>query len=131
MLSEKNIEFQCKKGGGFESLNTDFYLPKKQNQDNFFIVTDDDLKFFGIFDGHGEFGHLVSGLASGIMLDYIRNKDKAFRLKYLMSESIILTKQLKVFIGDCYDLSIRRALRRCFKYTQKKIKQICKASHIS
>jgi hypothetical protein len=29
ILLEKKIEFQCKKGGGFEALNTQFYLPKK------------------------------------------------------------------------------------------------------
>jgi hypothetical protein len=79
ILLEKNIEFQCKKGGGFEALNTQFYLPKKQNQDNFFIVSDAEFKIFGVFDGHGEFGHMVSGFAQGIMLDYIRNKDKALR----------------------------------------------------
>jgi serine/threonine protein phosphatase PrpC len=48
---------------------------------------DDNLKIFGVFDGHGEFGHMVSAYASGIMLDYIRNKDKALRYYYLYSES--------------------------------------------
>lgn len=105
MLFERNIEFQCKKGGGHESLNTQYYLPNKQNQDNFFCVADSEMKIFGIFDGHGEYGHLVSGYASGIMLDYIRNKDKVLRPRY-------------VFDGENqYDLDIRRALRRCFKYT--------------
>lgn len=85
---EKSIEFQCKKGGGFESLNTEFYLPKKQNQDNLFVVADADLKIFGVFDGHGEFGHLVSGFAQGIMLDYIRHHDKALRHRYLFKEGI-------------------------------------------
>jgi len=61
-------------------------LPKKQNQDNFFIVSDGELKIFGVFDGHGEYGHLVSGFASGIMLDYIRNKEKAFRVNCLFAE---------------------------------------------
>lgn len=105
LLNDKNIEFQCKKGGGYETLNTEFYLPSKQNQDNFFIVSDSDLKIFGVFDGHGEFGHMVSGFASGIMLDYIRNKDKALRLRCLQAED------------DSFDIDIRRGLRRCFKYT--------------
>jgi hypothetical protein len=39
------------------------------------------MKIFGVFDGHGEFGHLVSSFAAGIMLDYIRNKDKFLRPK--------------------------------------------------
>lgn len=76
----------CKKGGGYESLNTNFFLPKKQNQDNFFVVIDAELKIFGVFDGHGEFGHLVSSFASGIMLDYIRNRDKALRHRYLFKD---------------------------------------------
>ncbi len=86
LLHDKNIEYQCKKGGGYETLNTQFYLPNKQNQDNFFIVSDSDLKIFGVFDGHGEFGHMVSSFASGIMLDYIRNKDKALRLRCLYND---------------------------------------------
>jgi len=63
MFHERLIEFQCKMGGGHEFLNTYFYLPIKQNQDNFFAVSDAELRIFGVFDGHGEFGHLVSGYA--------------------------------------------------------------------
>jgi hypothetical protein len=29
LLYDKNIEFSCKKGGGWESMNTSYYLPKK------------------------------------------------------------------------------------------------------
>jgi len=79
LLYDKNIEYVCKKGGGWQSMNTSYFLPKKENQDNFFIVTDSELKIFGVFDGHGEFGHLVSSFASGIMLDYIRNKENFLR----------------------------------------------------
>ena len=86
ILAERQIEIVCKKGGGYEALNTDFYLPKKQNQDNLFVVLDAELKIFGVFDGHGEFGHLVSSFASGIMLDYIRNRDKALRHRYLFKD---------------------------------------------
>ena len=60
---ERNIEFLCKKGGYHNSLNTEGYMTKKQNQDNFFCVTDNELKIFGVFDGHGEYGHLVSSYA--------------------------------------------------------------------
>lgn len=49
-------------------------------------MVDAELKIFGVFDGHGEFGHLVSSFASGIMLDYIRNHDKALRHRYLFKE---------------------------------------------
>lgn len=64
-------------------MNTQFYLPNKQNQDNFFCVTDSELKIVGVFDGHGEHGHLVSSYAAGIMLDYIRNRDQCLRPQYL------------------------------------------------
>jgi hypothetical protein len=53
LLYDKNIEYVCKKGGGWQSMNTSYFLPKKENQDNFFIVTDSELKIFGVFDGHG------------------------------------------------------------------------------
>ncbi len=117
----------CKKGGGYESLNTNFFLPKKQNQDNFFVVIDAELKIFGVFDGHGEFGHLVSSFASGIMLDYIRNRDKALRHRYLLKDGnhqLIISSK---FLDDSFHEDIRRALRRCFKYTQERLKTIYKA----
>ncbi len=31
LLSDKNIEYACKKGGGWDSMNTNYYLPKKEN----------------------------------------------------------------------------------------------------
>jgi serine/threonine protein phosphatase PrpC len=49
-------------------------------------VSDAEFKIFGVFDGHGEFGHMVSGFAQGIMLDYIRNKDKALRHYFITKE---------------------------------------------
>lgn len=96
-------------------MNTHYYLPNKQNQDNFFVVADSELRIFGVFDGHGEFGHIVSSYAQGIMLDYIRHKDKALRPRYLFN------------LENSYDIEIRRALRRCFKYTQERLKVIYKA----
>lgn len=97
ILYNNFIEVQCKKGGGHDSRNTNVYLPHKQNQDNFFIVVDSDIKLFGVFDGHGEFGHLVSAYASGIMLDYIRYKDKYLRPKYLNN-----TGNFKIILLSCY-----------------------------
>jgi len=46
-------------------------------------VLDGDIKIFGVFDGHGIHGHLVSGFASGIMLKYIRDNGKFFCRKNL------------------------------------------------
>ena len=83
------------------------------------MVIDAELKIFGVFDGHGEFGHLVSNFASGIMLDYIRNRDKALRHRYLFKDGKLSIFQINndFFIDDSYNEDIRRALRRCFKYT--------------
>lgn len=116
MLHNNFIEFQCKKGGGHDSENTNYYLPHKENQDSFFIAVDSEIKIFGVFDGHGEFGHLVSGFAKGIMLDYIRYKEKYLRPKYLNDKGnhhSIFT----IHLDNAYDIQIRKALRRCFKYT--------------
>jgi len=60
------------------------------------------LRIFGVFDGHGIYGHTISGFAAGIMLDYIRNKNKTFNIKNLERET---------------DKNVKIALRRCFKYT--------------
>lgn len=84
ILYENDIEFQCKKGGGFQSYSANYFMPNKPNQDNFFVVTESDMKILGVFDGHGEFGHLVSSYASGIMLDYLRNKERVLRPRYLV-----------------------------------------------
>ena len=89
---------------------------------------------------------MVSAYASGIMLDYIRNKDKALRYYYLYSESKQqenkeLNEKSKKDKMDkyerqekpekqeakSYDVEIRRGLRRCFKYTQERLKVIYKA----
>ncbi len=62
-----------------------------------------DYKVFGVFDGHGIYGHVVSGFAAGIMLDYIRNKNsKAFSPHK---------------IGKLSEKEITKSLRKCFKYT--------------
>ena len=92
-------------------------MTKKQNQDNFFCVTDNELKIFGVFDGHGEYGHLVSSYAQGIMLDFIRNREIALRPRYLFDSGKLLIETVMTDLENAYDLDIRRALRRCFKYT--------------
>ena len=61
MLSDKNIEFVCKKGREGNSLN----------QDNFFCISVGKNKIFGVFDGHGPNGNLASSFAMGAMVDYI------------------------------------------------------------
>ena len=68
-----DIEFACKKG-----KNT------KINQDSFFTIIEDDimnkensLKIFGVFDGHGLNGHLVSSFAMGAMAEFLQNAKKS------------------------------------------------------
>lgn len=61
------------------------YLNKeKVNQDSFLVLTPNDFEFinlkginelsiFGVFDGHGEYGHLVSGSISNSIKTYFTN----------------------------------------------------------
>jgi serine/threonine protein phosphatase PrpC len=49
MHGENQIEMTCKKGA-----------VHSENQDNIFIIDDGDVKYLGVFDGHGPFGHRVS-----------------------------------------------------------------------
>ena len=62
LFADRNIEFCSKKG-------YNGYI----NQDNFFCLIDGDVKIYGLFDGHGVNGHLISGFAMGTMIDYIKH----------------------------------------------------------
>ena len=61
-MADKNIEFSSRKG-----------RIGRYNQDNFFTIVDGIVKIYGLFDGHGPFGHLISGFAMGNMLDFVKN----------------------------------------------------------
>lgn len=67
MFLEKHIEFSCRKG-----------MVTETNQDNLFILIDGEVKIYGLFDGHGQNGHIVSSFAQSKVLDFIRNKHSAF-----------------------------------------------------
>ena len=54
LFNDKNLRFSSKKG---QLTNV--------SQDNFFCVVDGDTRVFGIFDGHGPNGHLVSNFVMG------------------------------------------------------------------
>ncbi|CAG9324743.1 unnamed protein product [Blepharisma stoltei] len=49
-ITPLGIGFACKKG----------LKPDQFNQDDFSIIVDPDFKFFGVFDGHGSYGHRIS-----------------------------------------------------------------------
>uniref|UniRef100_A0A0G4FRS2 PPM-type phosphatase domain-containing protein n=1 Tax=Chromera velia CCMP2878 TaxID=1169474 RepID=A0A0G4FRS2_9ALVE len=49
-LSDQGLGFVCRKG----------LKPESPNQDDFFILRIDDWGLYGVFDGHGPFGHDVS-----------------------------------------------------------------------
>tara|TARA_B110000285_G_scaffold228806_1_gene292374 strand:- start:1717 stop:1935 length:219 start_codon:yes stop_codon:yes gene_type:complete len=51
------------------------------NMDSFFSIVDGKFRIFGILDGHGEHGHIVSSAAMSILLDYIRNRNDVFKTK--------------------------------------------------
>ena len=97
LIYDKNIELMCKKG-----------LASHENQDNLFILLDGDVKIFGLFDGHGLNGNYISGFASGMMLDFIRNiQGDFFKKKSLEKAS---------------NAEIERMIKKCFKYVQSKMK---------
>ena len=68
-----------------------------------FCIVDGDTKIFGMFDGHGANGHLVSGFVMGQMLDYIKNS-KCFRDKDLFGYGS----------GSVSDADMKKAIRLCF-----------------
>lgn len=95
------IEFMSKKGQ-MSSIN----------QDNMFCLVDGETKIFGLFDGHGPNGHLVSGFVMGQMLDFIKNS-KIFRDKDLFGFGS----------SSVSDADMKKAIRMCFQYAQDRVRQ--------
>ena len=102
MFADKNIEFSCKKGQHGHI-----------NQDNFFVIVDGDTKIYGLYDGHGAKGHLISSFAMGTMVDFIKNS-KCF--KNLNNSEMNGGEPLS-------DAEMTKAIRLCFKYTQDRVRE--------
>ncbi|EER13920.1 hypothetical protein Pmar_PMAR016741, partial [Perkinsus marinus ATCC 50983] len=49
-ITDYRVGYACKKG----------LKPESPNQDDFFVIGIDELGMFGVFDGHGPYGHDVS-----------------------------------------------------------------------
>ena len=93
---EHNIEFLSKKGQ-YNSIN----------QDNFFCIVDGDIKMMGIFDGHGDCGHLVSNFAMCSIVNYIKNAQ------------ILKGKTLFECLPDSVtDEEVTKVIECAFKYAQ-------------
>lgn len=56
-VTENGIGYACKKG----------LKPESPNQDDFFIVKVDDWSLYGVFDGHGPYGHNVSSFIHRVL----------------------------------------------------------------
>jgi len=101
-LEPLGIEFCCKKG-----------KKNSKNQDNFFVLNEGKSRIMGVFDGHGVNGHLTSSFAMAAMVDYIQNSK---RFKDLFRE--------KGGNGELEadDEMVKKAIRKCFRYAQDKVK---------
>jgi len=64
-LIELGIGLSCKKG----------LKPESPNQDDFFIVKIDDWALYGVFDGHGPFGHDISNYVQRELPKLIYNNE--------------------------------------------------------
>eukprot|EP00915_Cephaloidophora_sp_WS-2016_P007046 GHVH01009525.1.p1 GENE.GHVH01009525.1~~GHVH01009525.1.p1 ORF type:complete len:298 (-),score=27.30 GHVH01009525.1:1567-2460(-) len=51
LLQDVGVGYTCRKG----------LKPESPNQDDFFVLRVDDWSMYGVFDGHGPYGHFVSG----------------------------------------------------------------------
>ena len=81
---------------------------RSYNKHSFFSIVDGKIKIIGLFDGHGDQGHMVSNAAMGILLDYIRNKNDTFKKSRIMKAG-----------HDEIILEIKKA----FKYTQNVLRE--------
>ena len=77
------------------------------NTNSFFSLIDGSMRMIGIFDGHGEYGYLVSSAAMSILLDYLRNRNDVFRSNYILKAE-----------AD----EILFEIKKAFKYTQTVLK---------
>ena len=77
------------------------------------MIVDGDTKIYGLFDGHGVKGHLISSFAMGTMVDYIKNS-KCFKNLNIseMNGGEPVT-----------DAEMTKAIRLCFKYTQDRVRE--------
>jgi hypothetical protein len=88
ILNDNGVDYMVVKGNSSET-------------ENLFMIKDHNVKIFGVFDGHGECGQLVSAFVQGRFLNCIRNEsDGFFELKNLIHKSAS---------------SIRRKIRWMFK----------------
>ena len=86
ICKRKGIAFACKKGN----------KPDKPNQDDFFILVDGTTVIIGVFDGHGDSGHLCSNYAQQLfpkMLltnpNYIKNLGLAIKQTFVMVDEAL------------------------------------------
>ncbi|OMJ70664.1 hypothetical protein SteCoe_31309 [Stentor coeruleus] len=95
ILSDLGISVTCKKG----------LKPDCPNQDDYFVAIDNQAILFGVFDGHGPFGHDISNYVHKVLPSIISNypqwefdPEQAFRKSFkdchnlLISESESLNK---------------------------------------
>uniref|UniRef100_A0A0G4HWW2 PPM-type phosphatase domain-containing protein n=1 Tax=Chromera velia CCMP2878 TaxID=1169474 RepID=A0A0G4HWW2_9ALVE len=85
-LSEVGVGFACKKG----------WKPESPNQDDFFILRIDDWGLYGVFDGHGPFGHDISNFVQSSLpkvlcsdKDFHDDPKKALRTTFLEMHRLI------------------------------------------
>ena len=80
------------------------------NQDSFFCIVEGKNKIYGVFDGHGLNGHLISAYTMGAMADYIKNSKRFRDLKDNDWQ-------------DATNEQVEKAMRKCFRYAQDKARE--------
>lgn len=90
-LNKNGIGYVCRKG----------LKPESPNQDDFIIITTENLALYGIFDGHGPYGHDVSNFVQKQLpykiiedKEFLTNPEKVFTNNFLeIHETIAATTQ--------------------------------------
>ena len=78
---------------------------EKTNQDSFLILEnlyENILNIFGVFDGHGKNGHLISSLVSNFLSQYLTNKENYYTSKNLddSSDSDSSTSSKEIIVNN-------------------------------
>lgn len=95
-LNKNGIGYVCRKG----------LKPESPNQDDFIIITTENLALYGIFDGHGPYGHDVSNFVQKQLpykiiedKEFLTNPEKVFTHNFLEIHETITTTTQKYLVA--------------------------------
>ena len=86
----------------------------KQNQDSYVTLSTNNMDIFGVFDGHGEFGHIISNYISTYLTNHFTKSQTAENFSKNFTQSALvthLTQRNSEYIKNLYR-SLEKSLEK-------------------